>query len=381
MDQKKDILYTPVAMGRRSAPNRLTAQAMEISAAGDGGGVSDAHMERYRQLGTGGWGVVFVEAVSVTGRHLARKRGLVLSRENLTGFRRLVASFREAGGGGLVLFQLSHAGRLCGSFSRPVGVYRENDGIPVLTEGEIDETVDLFAEAVRLSHEAGADGVDIKACHGYLGGEMLRPRNDRGDKYGGSPGNRSRFIAAIIREARKISGDFIVGTRISFYEGIRGGCGTGSGQGYIEEPDDMYALLDHIVQAGADFINVSAGVPVRTPRLTRPQQANSFDMFHHFRYAAMVKRRFPGLTVIGSAYSVGRERAAEYARDNITRGYADMAGFGRQSLADPLFPRRLADGGSDIRYCTLCGGCSRLLKEQKPVYCIVHPGYGPVSGK
>ena len=376
MEKHISVLWEPVPLGKRRAPNRLAAQAMETNAAAPGGGVSPFVEERYRLLARGGWGLVFVEAISISGAHLARKNGLVLSRETLPGFRRLVDAFREENPDALVIFQLSHPGRLSGPFSRPVGAYDDGNGLPVLSEGELDAVAVQFLEAVHLSREAGADGVDIKACHGYLGSEIMRPGNRRPDRYGGSAENRVRLIASVVAETVRAYPSFITGSRVSFYEGVLGGCGTAGPGEVMEDPADMLEMLGHIVDAGAHFINVSAGVPAVTPLLTRPQSNNSFDMFHHFRYARLVKERFPGVTVIGSAYSVGREKAVHYAARNIERGYADMAGFGRQSLADPRFPSLLIEAPGEIRYCSLCGGCSRLLRGQERVKCVVYPEGG-----
>ena len=69
----KDMLATPHALGTHTAPNRLVAQAMETNNA-ENGGVTPAIVQRYRKLAEGGWGIVFMEALSITERHLARKQ-------------------------------------------------------------------------------------------------------------------------------------------------------------------------------------------------------------------------------------------------------------------------------------------------------------------
>jgi 2,4-dienoyl-CoA reductase-like NADH-dependent reductase (Old Yellow Enzyme family) len=144
----------------------------------------------------------------------------------------------------------------------------------------------------------------------------------------------------------------------------------------MEDLADMRTVLAKIAGAGADYINVSAGVPAITPQLTRPLKGNAFDLYHHFRYARTVRQWFPDVPVIGSAYSTGGESAASFAEENISAEYADIAGFGRQSLADPFYPKKLKNAPGSIDYCTLCGGCSRLLKNQKPVRCTTYAREG-----
>ncbi len=371
-----ETLTTPCRMGIRTAPNRLVAQAMEINSA-EAGGVSPGIVERYRRLAAGRWGVVFVEAISITGRHLARRRGLVITRQHLDGFKRLVDAFKRTNDRSLLLFQLSHSGRLSGPFSTIVKAYEDHDppDVPVLSEAELDEAVEQCVDAALLAREAGADGVDIKACHGYLGGELLRPANNRADRYGGAPENRARYVAAVIGRIKRSHPDFLAGSRVSLYEGIRGGCGTAGPGEVIEALSDILTVVSAVVDAGADFINVSAGIPALTPGLTRPTAAGDVNCYHHFRYAKAVKDRFGQIAVIGSAYSAAGDAGPRYAQENIDKGYTDFAGFGRQNLADPFFPDKLFSGSGDIDYCTRCGGCSRLLGKQREVFCTTYePG-------
>ncbi|MBN1883730.1 MAG: hypothetical protein JW885_16325 [Deltaproteobacteria bacterium] len=366
-----DTLARPYDFSEKRAPNRLVAQAMEINSATEDGRVTPEIIHRYEELARGGWGIVFVEAISITPDHMARKHGLVISEDRLDGYKRLVERFKERNDRSLILFQLTHSGRMSGKFSRPVRAYGGDDSdLPVLTEGELDDVARSFVSACALAREAGADGVDLKSCHGYLGGELLRPGNTRNDSYGGSAENRARMISETVREVKGRYPDFLVGSRISLFEGVRGGCGTAGPDEIIEDLSDILLVLKYIVDAGADFINVSAGIPAIHPQLTRPENKCLFNFYHHFRYAKKVVDRFPGLAVIGSAYSAGKETAVYWASENIERGYVHFAGFGRQNLADPGFAGKILKGSSNIHRCILCGGCSRLLGNQERVRCI-----------
>jgi 2,4-dienoyl-CoA reductase-like NADH-dependent reductase (Old Yellow Enzyme family) len=373
MEKEMDNIFKPFRLNDVFVRNRLVAQAMEINSADAGGSVSEKILSRYNSLARGRWGIVFVEAISVTGASLARKNGLVMSHENLVGFKRLVQEFRGYDDKTLIMFQLTHAGRVAGDFSKRACVYNGGStDIPELATAELDRIKDDFIRACGLAHESGADGVDIKACHGYLLGEMLRPANRRRDMYGGDAANRARLICDIIKEAKRTYPGFIIGSRISFYEGIRGGCGTSSANELIENPADIIETTGFIVRAGADYINVSAGIPSITPKLTRPGEDGIFNMYSHFRYAKIIKDSFPDTTIIGSAYSAGSSASAGFADENIGKGYTDLAGFGRQNLADPLFPLKLSEDPGAIKWCRLCGGCSKLLKSMKNVFCLLN---------
>ena len=67
----------------REVSNRFVAQAMEINSADFGGKVGTMVLKRYNSLAEGDWGIVFLEATSITDKHLARSNGLVLSEKNL----------------------------------------------------------------------------------------------------------------------------------------------------------------------------------------------------------------------------------------------------------------------------------------------------------
>ena len=370
MDNNPIPLQSVYLLKGKTIPNRFVAQAMEINTAGNGGSVSEGVIKRYNELAEGNWGIVFIEATSITDAHLARQNGLVLNKTNLDGFKRLVDEFKSINDKSQLLIQLTHSGRQSGSFSQKVKVYDdEQSDIPVLNESELDDIKEQFTEAIQLACQSGMDGVDVKACHGYLGGEFLRPLNKRSDKYGGSIENRTRFISDLIAVAKDQRPDFIVGSRISVFEGIRGGCGTANENEVIEDFAEMLEILTRFVDAGADYINVSGGIPTKTPLLTRPLKNGDFYRISHYRYTKLIKQVLSQAAVIGSTYTTGDETCLSLAQENIEKGYTDFAGFGRQNLADPMFPVKAFEDPETIDYCTLCGKCSRLLKDDRNIYC------------
>lgn len=372
-------LFSRGNIGKRETANRMAAQAMEGNDGEAGGAVSARALARYRRLGEGRWGVVVVEALSVDESSLARRNQMVLSRANLEGFRRLVKTYREANPDGVLLFQITHSGAKAGPFSTPTALYPREGGGRLLTETEVEEIRRRFTEAALLAREAGADGVDFKLCHGYFGSEMLRPANTRSDRFGGSFENRSRFLFGSIGELRSRLGDsFILGSRISYYEGIRGGCGTAGPDELIEELSEMDRLVLAMGEAGMDYVNVSAGIPGVTSEITRPTPGSKLLYLHQFRYARRAKELLresgSGMRVIGSAYSILKENSPAAAEENLVKGYADFAGFGRQSFADPLTPKKLMEG-EEVDWCTGCSGCSTLMVRQVNDGCVLYDPY------
>lgn len=369
-------LFSPAEIGNKPAPNRLVSQAMEGNDGDVGGAVSQRAIERYCRLAEGNWGVVIVEALSVTDTSLARKNGMVINRKNIDGFKELVRRFKAINSQSILLFQISHSGLNTGSFSRRTSICPGIEDTHYLSTEEIEEIKKSFVEAVLLAEEAGADGCDFKMCHGYFGAEMLRPMNTRKDKWGGSFENRTRFLKEGISEIKdRLKNDsFLLGSRISYYEGIRGGCGTSAPDQIIEdltEMDDLIRLMDSL---GMNYVNVSAGIPGRTSELTRPTKPSKYLYLHLARYAKRAKDLQTNLQVFGSGYTILKEEAAPFADENIKKGSVDFAGLGRQSFADPLYPNK-TNKGEEINYCTACSGCSRLMVRQLNDGCILYDEY------
>lgn len=382
MEQKKYTpvqyphLFSPYAIGSRVAPNRFVAQPMEGNDS-NAGEVSQRTISRYRELAHGHWGIIIVEALSIEQTALARKNQLVLNREHLEGFTLLVKAIKEVAPETVVLFQITHSGRKSGkAFSQPTALYSPAEGEQLLTDQDIQKIQKGFIQAVLLAEEAGADGVDFKMCHGYFGSEMLRPANVRDDQWGGSFVNRTRFLreAVPVIKARLQNTDFILGARISYYEGIRGGCGTAGVDELIENFSEMDALVQLMEELQMDYVNVSAGIPGVTSEITRPTNPSKLLYLHQLRYAKRVKKLVTHMCVIGSAYSVLQAEALSLADENIAKGNTDFAGWGRQSLADPAFPEKISHDET-VTYCKACSGCSKLMIKQCNVGCILYKPY------
>ena len=82
---------------------------------------------------------------------------------------------------------------------------------------EIHEFIQLFGQAAHNAvHEAGLDGVEIHAAHGYLLDQFLQDTcNKRDDEYGGNIENRCRFVLEVVDEAVRRVGAERVGIRVS----------------------------------------------------------------------------------------------------------------------------------------------------------------------
>jgi 2,4-dienoyl-CoA reductase-like NADH-dependent reductase (Old Yellow Enzyme family) len=372
------ILFQPGMIGPLDVPNRLVAQPMEGGDADHGGSVSARGLARYQRLAEGGWGLVFVEATSVTPTSLGRPAGLVLSERTAASYEPLIGAFHSRNPQGLLLIQLTHSGRQSHPSTDRTSVCPDPPaGMRYLATAEVEAVRQQFVRTALLAEALGFDGVDIKLCNGYLGHEILRPANTRPDRWGGSWENRTRLVTEVYAEIRahRRSPRFLLGSRLSFSERVAGGlgtCGPGSTAFDPHEPLDLVRLLAH---AGASFVNITGEVTgVAAYADLRPEELLHSSLLAERLVRELVRDEKLGLAVIGSSYSALRRSAPPVAATRLAEGCAEWIGFGRQTFADPLFAAKLR-AGQEVRWCTACGACEGLLRHYRPMGCARYEPY------
>jgi 2,4-dienoyl-CoA reductase-like NADH-dependent reductase (Old Yellow Enzyme family) len=387
------ILDSPIQIGEKTAPNRIVNQPMECNDADEAGNPTNLTFNRYRKLAEGGAGIIIVEALTITQESRARKNQLGIYEKTAPTLEKLVKEMKGINSKSLILFQITHSGQLSGAgFSRLVSVYPlPGKETHILTEGEIEKIGDDFGKAALIAKQVGADGIDFKQCHGYLCAELLRPVNTRKDRFGGSFENRTRFFSETMDKIKKAvgtDGSFLLGARFSVYEGIPGGFGTSGPEEVMEDLSEPLVLVRIMEKAGVDYINVSAGIPAITPEIVRPTKNYPEGVYRHFGWAKAMKKQVR-VPIIGSGYTYLRDGKNDlkepdstkknflyWAGKNLKEGICDMVGIGRQSLADPLFARKILEGKSaEINFCIACGSCSQLLRAQAQGGCPIYFEY------
>jgi 2,4-dienoyl-CoA reductase-like NADH-dependent reductase (Old Yellow Enzyme family) len=387
----KDTLLKPIQIGNHTAPNRFVINAMEGNDGDTEGNPGEKTYRRYRRLFEGGAAVVVLEAITVTYESRGRDKQLSVMPRNAKALTEFVKKMKSINKETIFLWQLTHSGELSHpDFSKRVCVKPlPGFGGEVVSEEYIDTTIEQFVTAAKIAHDAGADGVDFKNCHGYLGSQLVRPYNDRNWKYGGSFENRTRFTYEVYERIHKEINDpnFIVGSKVSFWEGFPGGQGSAGPDNAILDLTEPIKLVKGMEERGAKFIIVSAGSPSITLALSQPDKRIPDDVYLHFTFQKAARDNLkPETVVIGSAYSVLRngknllqavkeeEASLLYWGDkNIRDGVTDMVAIGRQSLADPYLPAKVRDEAYDkIKWCTACDNCIELLIRQMNVGCATY---------
>jgi 2,4-dienoyl-CoA reductase-like NADH-dependent reductase (Old Yellow Enzyme family) len=393
MDNKK-ILLSPIKIGTHTSANRFFAQAMECTDADTDGNPSDLTYQRYENLFKGEAGMVSLEAITITDKNRSRLNQLFIMPKNQAALTKFVAKLKSINPKAVFIFQLTHSGELSNpEFSKRLSV-KPLPGFTadVFTEDEFEKIMADFVLAARIAYDSGADGIDMKFCHGYLGSQILRPYNTRKWKYGGPWKNRRQFAFDLYERIQKAvpDKDFLIGSKISVWEGFPGGFGTAGPDTPVIDLTEPIDLIKGLEERGAQYFIQSAGSPSITISLTQADKSHPYFAYLHQFFAKVFRDNLKKETVvIGSNYSVfgkGKNKLhavteedsslLTYGAQNIIKGYTDMIGLGRQSFADPLLPLKLREGREDdIKYCTACDNCLELLIQQSPIGCCTYNKY------
>ncbi len=390
----KELILSPIKIGARDCENRLFAQSMECSDADKEGNPSDLTYERYENLFKGHWGMIDLEAITITGESRSRLNQLEIMPHNEKALTNFIKKLKEVNPKALIVFQLTHAGELSNpEFSRRVTVknVRGMEG-DLITEEEADRYIDQFVLASKITQNCGADGIDMKFCHGYLGSQILRPYNARDWKYGGSWENRSRFAYDLYERIQKEVDDknFLIGSKVSLWEGFPGGFGSAGPDSPVMDLAEPLDFLKGLEERGAQYFVETIGNVHASISLVEADKDHPYLSYLHMFFANKMRQHLKKETVIVgghfTAFRNGKNKLlavepekssiVEMGAQCIREGAMDMIALGRQSFADPLMPLKLTENrDAEIKYCTSCLNCLELMIRQEYIGCPTYNKY------
>ena len=382
---------------------------------------SDLTRRRWERFGGSGakliWGG---EAVAVQHDGRANPNQLVLTpatQGSIAALREtLFASHRDkfganADGDLFAGLQLTHSGRYAKptvgtpapliAYAHPILDRRFPAGVRTLSDDDLDRLVEQFISAAKLAWDAGFAFVDVKHCHGYLGHELLSGRQRPG-RYGGSLENRTRFLRSIVDGIRATSPGLRIVVRLSAFDMVPFKKSE-YGVGVPEEPEQPYgsafglldsgtedldaaladarALLSLLEGMGVRWVCITAGSPYYNPHMQRPALFPPSDGYlppedplvgvaRQIAATASLKKDFPSLAIVGSAYSYLQEWLPNVAQYNVRHGMTDFVGLGRMVLSYPDLPVDVL-AGRPLQRKQIC----RTFSD-----CTTGPRLGLVSG-
>ena len=391
------ILSKPVKLGNHTIPNALVALPMEGGDSDSFGGPSDLTFRKYERVAAGGVGLIWLEAVSINQESRSNKRQLYINDNSLPGFKELAARIYKAAGETrpITIVQLNHSGRYSkpqGSPSPIIASHKPelderlniDENHPLVTDEYLDGLIEGFVKASRLARDAGFDGVDIKACHGYLLHELLSCY-DRDGKYGGKFENRSSLMLEIIDKVREAIPDpnFIIASRINLYDALPVSKGFGTDMKDYSKVDltEPIRLAQELVKRGVNLISTTMGNPHFIPHINRPYDLGAYypdespleGVYRLIHYTREIQKAVPDGIFVGVGYSWLRTLSPYVAAWVLKTGGAKLIGYGRQFIAYPDFAKDIIESGKLIRnkVCVTCSKCSMLKRTVGTCGCVV----------
>jgi 2,4-dienoyl-CoA reductase-like NADH-dependent reductase (Old Yellow Enzyme family) len=338
--------------------------------------------------------------VAVQDDALTAPRQLMITEKNLDEYKRIVENIKNmAGAETKIVIQLTHSGR----FSKPSPVIASHNATlntrmnldssyPCVSDDYLKKVEDNFEVAAVLSHKAGFDGIDIKACHRYLFAELLGAFNREGE-YGGSYENRTRiFKNCIARTKSRLN--TIVASRLGISDCIPYPDGFATTESGEIDLTESLKLIGEINELGVNLINITMGTPYYNPHINRPYNLNVVgtaspshplvNLSNFIESITTVQQVYPHIACVGTGYSYLRRFAINAAAYSIEHKLAKVIGFGRGAFAYHGFARDMLNGSMDSKKCCLaCSKCTEIMRAGGTTGCPIRDSevYMPIYKK
>jgi 2,4-dienoyl-CoA reductase-like NADH-dependent reductase (Old Yellow Enzyme family) len=377
-------LFESLTLGSLTLKNRIIRSATLEGAADSAGNPSDGMIDMYREIAVGGAAAIVSGFCSVDQQGRAMQPGQLFFHHEaqIPRFRELSEAVREQDC--RLILQIAHAGRQTKPNSigtepvswsnRPSNYFQTNPR--ELTLAEIEEIIEHYAHTAQLAREAGFDGVQIHAAHGYLVHQSLSPRlNQRTDRY--SPSPDCGFLKALVEAIRGRCGkDFSLWVKISHSSDHR------DFQGIVFEE-----LLSALNAMEIDAIEISYGTMENPLNIFRGKTLPQKEIFAYnpryeqenafMRYAAntlaapILKRKVIPWSAgynLDAAYqavamtdkaiiAVGALHSGEQMAEAVSNGIS-LIGLCRPLIAEPGFVNRIAKNAKAKTSCIYCNLCA-----------------------
>ena len=217
-----------------------------------------------------------------------------------------------------------------------------------MTQAEIDTAIQAYGQAAASAREAGFDGVELHAAHGYLVDQFFWEKtNQRTDGYGGSLENRTRFGVEAIREIRRrVGAEYPVALRFSQWK-------IGDYEAKIvTTPAELEQFLKPLAEAGVDIFHCS------TRRYWEPEFDGS-----SLNLAGWTKKLSGKPTITVGSITLGADLMTSFGSpktvevtgiedvlDRLERGEFDLVAVGRALIANPNWAAQIKAGSiADLR--------------------------------
>jgi 2,4-dienoyl-CoA reductase-like NADH-dependent reductase (Old Yellow Enzyme family) len=341
-------LFSPLTLRSGLAlGSRIVKAAMEEGMAGHAQLPGQQLTALYQRWGTGGAGLLITGNVMVHAEALTGPGGVVL---DVSAPLEPFAGWAAAGkaDGAAMWMQISHPGRQVqadmpgvawgpSAVGVELGRHSKRFARPVAMKPEqIAATVDRFAATAARAEQAGFDGVEVHAAHGYLLSQFLSPlANRRRDQWGGPLENRARMLLDVVRAIRsRVSPGLAVAVKLNSADFQRGGFGA----------DDARRVITMLERLGVDLVELSGGSYESPAMAGRPADGRTLAREAYFLELAADLAKTSPLPLMLTGGITRRETA-----ELVLAGGVALVGMGTALAVTPDLPRRWRQGGQPDR--------------------------------
>jgi 2,4-dienoyl-CoA reductase-like NADH-dependent reductase (Old Yellow Enzyme family)/thioredoxin reductase len=370
MGQAFPHLFSPITLRHRTMKNRLVFGAHTANMSAEGM-PSERHRHYYEERARGGAAMIVVEPMPVHATAVLTRGNFRHSDDAvIPAFRRITEACQAHDV--VVVQQLYHVGQhgdadnsYRASWS-PSGMpsYHDSDGSHAMSDAEIEEVIEGFAQAARRAKASGFDGIELFAAYHALIDQFWTPwSNRRDDRWGGSLENRMRFSREIVARVRQLAGDdFIIGMAVSLHPAVEVSLSIEAMQ-EIAAYHDQRGLIDYITCGTGSYFDFYPLMPtvLYEDKLGAPYAQALKEVVRHAKVQCESHIRTP-----------------ENAETVIASGQADMVSIVRGQIADPHLGNKAREGRpEDIRPCLSCNQmCWGRRYRDYWISCLVNPSAG-----
>lgn len=405
MNESQSPLFRPLKIGSLTLAGRLFKSATSETRASGSGFVTEKLISFYEQMAWAGTPLMITGNMHVSsdGQSTAHMCGIEHD-DKIPGLRKLTDTVHSHGS--KIFAQLNHVGRQMIPASMGFNEAIAPSAVKELTLGTIPRAMTLddiqrvigdFAGAARRAQQAGFDGVQIHAAHGYLISQFLTPyTNRRTDNYGGSFENRFRFLQEICRAIReKVGSDYPVIVKLNGIDSLPLRRGL--------KNQELVNVAQKLENEGIDAVEVSishyesGGVVFRGTYhrfFYIYRQSSMFDKLP-LLYRWSIGIFWPLIALVGNILWFHREGFnTRYAKaftaalnipvlcvggfqkrttmeKVLEEGLCDAISSARSFIADPYFYKHIKENKKGPQ-CVFCNACLGHVGE-KPLDCF-YPG-------
>ena len=345
--------------------NRFVRSATWEGMATEDGACTPRLIGLMANLAKGGVGLIFTSHAYIRPDGQAGPLQLGIYKEEfIDDLRELTSTIHKHGS--RIVLQIAHAGyfansKLTGQMPLALSQVEGYSKSPrkEMTAKEIQDIVEAFVQAAHRSKEAGFDGVQIHAAHGYLLSQSISPAfNKRRDAYGGSAENRAKFLLEVLQGVRATVGpDFPILVKMNSRDFLEGGL-------TFEDSLEVGTMLK---EQGVDAIELSGGTFVSGKLNPSREGITSEEKEAYFREEAKIFKEKLNVPLI----LVGGNRSFQLAERLVKEGYADYISMSRPFIREPGLIKRWASGDLRRAACLSDNQCFSPTMAGDGIYCVV----------